>query len=303
MSRLKIAIVTGGFSRERDISLVTGQRVLDALDPEKYIVSLCDAANRDALLALAAEKPDVAFVAMHGKGGEDGSIQGYLQWIGVPFTGSGVLASALALDKRLAKQLFACNGIDVPRDVVLTAASDRGQASQVGIPCVVKPNTQGSSDGVAIVRRTEDLPAAVEKALTYEDTVLVEEFITGVEITCGVLGNKTLELLPPVEIVPKGGFYDRESKYVPGATDEICPARLPDAIAKRAQNIAGQCHALLGCRGMSRTDMIVSGNRIVVLETNTMPGMTGTSLLPREANVAGYSFGQLLDRIIGLARE
>jgi D-alanine-D-alanine ligase len=169
---------------------------------------------------------------------------------------------------------------------------------------VVKPNSLGSSDGVTIVRQGDDFRAAVEAAFELDDTVLVEEFIQGVEVTGAVLGNVELEALPLVEIVPSSGFYDRHDKYTPGATDEICPARLSDDLTSSCQEAALRCHRALGCRGVSRTDMLVTRDGLVyTLEVNTIPGMTPTSLVPRSAGVAGYSFSQLMDKLIALALD
>jgi len=329
MSKLNVAVLMGGASAERDISLSTGRQILQALDTRQYSVfaldtqpvaalpagtpdhvrlmrSAADESPETSLTGLplvgASSRPDVVIVALHGKGGEDGTVQGFLETLGISYTGSGVLASALAMDKARCKTFLAACGILVPEGKVLGPHDD--VPGQFARPCVVKPAMQGSSDGMTILDMQSDLSDAVAAARKFDDSVLIEEFIEGTEITCAVLGNYELEALPLVEIVPSKGVYDREAKYTPGATDEICPARLPDATAQAAKEIAMTCHRALGCRGMSRTDMIVTPvGDIFVLEVNTIPGMTPTSLLPRAAATAGYTFTALLDKLIGFALE
>ena len=321
MTRLKVAVLMGGTSAEREVSLSTGRQILGALDAEKYTVPL-DAASGQKFpcrCSAASAAPcggphghdrfrkrrtrSRMCLALHGRGGEDGTLQGLLDLLGIRYTGSGVLASALAMDKAMAKRVLKTVGIRVPEDITLR----RGEAMQteaLPLPVIVKPNAQGSTIGMTIVREASEMEAALEAAFEYDDTVLVEQFVTGTEITVPILGNSHLEVLPIVEIVPSGGFYDYKAKYTAGATDEIVPARISDDIAAEARRIAELCHQTLGCRGMSRTDMIVTAqSEIYTLEVNTIPGMTPTSLLPRSADAAGYSFSQLLDTLIGLARE
>ena len=247
--------------------------------------------------------PRSPVIALHGKGGEDGTLQGLLDLLGIRYTGSGVLASALAMDKAMCKRVLMGAGVPMPGDRTLRRG-DHTLGSDLMLPLIVKPNAQGSTIGMTVVRHADELAGAVETAFEYDDTVLIEQFITGTEITVPILGNAELETLPIVEIVPSGGFYDYAAKYTPGATDEIVPARIPDLVAVEANRIAQVCHRTLGCRGMSRTDMIVTlEGEIYTLEVNTIPGMTPTSLLPRSAQAAGYSFGHLLDRLIALALE
>jgi UDP-N-acetylmuramate--alanine ligase len=303
-NKMNVVIVTGGRSSERDISLITAQRIQENLDPDKYAVTTVDSADPIALLGLARQKPDVAFVAQHGKGGEDGAIQGLLEILGIPYTGSGILASALALDKLRCKDILAASGIPLARHVALFAGEKRGFQGEIALPIVVKPNSAGSSDGVSIVRTESGISAAIDLAFRFDSTVLIEEFCPGMEITGGILGNENLESLPLVEIIPVNEFYDREAKYTPGMTEEICPARLPDDVTARALQIARDCHRIIGCRGMSRTDMMVSEQGdIRVIEVNTIPGMTSVSLLPFAALNAGYSFPNLLDQLIAFALE
>ena len=254
---------------------------------------------------------DVAFIGMHGPWGEDGTIQGLLEILGIPYVGSGVLASALAMDKVMAKRVLAASGIDVPREAVVTRASQardprtaRAAAGAIGYPVFVKPVRQGSSFGAAPADGPDQLDAALADALRYDDRALIEEKLEGTELTVGVLGSaEDLSALPVIEIVTTRTFFDYKAKYDPEATQEICPARIPPESAARAQEIALRAHRALGCDDFSRTDMIMSGERIVALEVNTIPGMTANSLLPKAARVAGIPFGELLERLIGLALE
>jgi D-alanine-D-alanine ligase len=329
----------GGRSSEREISLRSGAMVLRHLDRAKYDPLAFDtsvmhrlgaralhgelpapaAADLTALAPLApralepdsrAPGVDVAFIALHGRGGEDGTIQGLLELLGVPYTGSGVLASALAVDKVISKRVFKAEGIptapwcDFHTDNCADAhalAADVLRA--MGLPVVVKPVSEGSTIGISIVRREQDLPRAIEDAARYDAHVMAEAFVPGVEITAAILGNRRPQVLPLVEIVPQSGFYDYEAKYTPGATEEIVPARIDDATARRARDAALAAFEALGCRGVARVDMIVGSAGPVVLEVNTIPGMTETSLVPRAAEALGIGFPQLLDRIIELALE
>jgi D-alanine-D-alanine ligase len=274
--------------------------------------------SEDALvLSGAAEalvdrsRVDVALICLHGRFGEDGTIQGMLELLGVPYTGSGVLASALAMDKTMAKKLFQVEGVPTPPSVTVRGRKEadrfleasRENRATVTCPLVVKPSRQGSTIGISIVREPADLAAALDTALAFDEEVVIEAFVEGIEITCPVLGNDELTPLPIVEIVPTGGFYDYERKYTPGATEEIVPARISPEQTQFAQDLAIRAHRALGCRGFSRTDMIVGADGIWVLEVNTIPGMTPTSLLPRSAAAAGIPFPQLLDRMIQLALE
>ncbi len=337
MNKIRVAVLMGGTSAERAISLSTGRQILAALDREKYIPMALDAAalkggsheplpagvtadvgsSEIAPLRIeelscgeAGAKPDVVFIALHGKGGEDGTIQGMLELLGIPYTGSGVLASALAMDKALTKKLLRAEGIAVPQDIVLkrhssfavAELSSKIQAS-FGFPVIVKPNAQGSTIGCHVVREPSGLDEAIEDAFRFDPTVLVEQFLTGTEITAGVLGNEKPEALPLIEIITGSGFYDYHAKYSPGGSSHIIPARISEAAAQTSTDYALRCHALLGCRGMSRTDLMVVGDQPYVLEINTIPGMTPTSLLPDAARAAGISFAELLDMLIVYALE
>lgn len=323
------------------MSLNTGGQVLNSLDPERYDVYALDTASGkmfvpnaisggitpkllmagdDKVTALTelprlpvAARPDVVFIALHGPGGEDGSVQGFLETLGIPYTGSGVLASALAMDKVRYKAFVGTESIVTPPGMVFykgDSAENRRAISNVGrnlgYPVIVKPSKQGSTYGCSVVKEEGYLKSALDKAFRYDDTALVEQQMIGTEITVAVLGNNDPIALPVVEIVSKDGFFDYESKYSMGESGatEIVPARISEEATKEAQNIAVQCHRLLGCRGMSRTDMFVlEDEEIVTLETNTIPGMTATSLLPKAAQAAGIAFPDLLNHLINLARE
>lgn len=355
--RLRVAVLMGGTSAERDVSLSTGRQILDALDPEKYAVAAIDTRDIVALpghgsapflaaverslepgatgvdvygqeepepalvpaerpnppVHVSGERPDVVFIALHGKGGEDGSIQGTLELLGLPYTGSGVLPSALAMNKAMSKRLFRAEGIPTVPEIQARRGACRSEAElfrQVeeqlgGFPVFVKPNAEGSTFGCTLVKTPDQLSDAIALALRYDETALIETYVRGMEITVGVLETLDdppgLQALPVIEIVPQGEFYDYESKYAEGGSEHIIPARLPDAQRRRAQEIALRCHQVLGCRGMSRTDLIVEAGRMFVLEVNTIPGMTPTSLLPQAAEHAGIAFSALLDRLIACA--
>ena len=265
-----------------------------------------------ALVPAAGESQgiDVAFLALHGRYGEDGTVQGLLDLLGIPYVGSGTLASALAMDKAMAKKVLAADGLPVPAGAVVDRAAFRQdpegetrRAVAAALPAIVKPVAQGSSVGLSLVETEGAMRAALEKALVHDARALVEERLPGTEITVGVLGNRELQALPVVEIVSKHALFDYESKYDPALSDEICPARIPEEVAGVARDLALRAHRSLGCRGLSRTDMIVSPRGPVILEVNTLPGMTVNSLLPKAARQAGLSFAELLDRLVTLALE
>ena len=330
--KLHVAVLMGGSSSERPVSLSTGQQIVAALDKEKYLVSSVDTRDLLALIAPTTEpayigngqagardleaasgRADIVFIALHGTGGEDGTVQGMLEFLGLPYTGSGVLASALAMNKSKSKRLFASIGVPVIPDVTITANQAEVQglpaltkqiSTTLGYPVFVKPNAEGSTFGCSLVEAGESADAqllsALQNALKFDKTVLVEKYIQGTEITAGVLEDETGEpqTLPLVEIVPESKYYDYESKYASGGSEHIIPARLNAEQTARAQAQALACHNALGCEGMSRTDMIVTEDAAYVLEVNTIPGMTPTSLLPQAADSAGIPFSQMLDRII-----
>jgi D-alanine-D-alanine ligase len=308
MKKLRLALIAGGKSSERDVSLKSGEQVYQALDKAKYDIRRYDPAADLERLVREAPELDVALIIMHGRGGEDGTMQGLLDLLGVPYQGSGVLASALAMNKEMSKILYQEAGLKVPRALAFNrgeAPGSREIETALGLPLVIKPVNEGSSIGITIARSRQELETGLAAAFHYDVRVLVEEFITGTEVTGGVLGNATLQTLPLVEICPSASynFFSYEAKYQAGATTEICPARLNLELTQAAQQCALTAHTALGCRGYSRTDMLVTGDDIFVLETNTIPGMTATSLFPQAAQAAGLEFPALLDRLIDLALE
>lgn len=311
--RLTVAVLMGGDSPERDVSLLSGLRVMQALDPEKYCAVAVDPAlfkGRGEFWGLqellTRERPDVAFIALHGKHGEDGAVQGMLELLGIPYTGSGVLPSALAMNKHAAKIVFREVGLSTPAGLLVSDCENdtlERIRRRLNLPLMVKPNQGGSTLGATRVFDWSELPRALRKALAYDETVLVEELIEGVEVSVPVLGRREPQALPPVEIAPRSGYYDFQAKYVPGATEEIVPARLPSEILHLLQETAVAAHLALGCRGVSRVDMIVRETTPFVLEVNTVPGLTPTSLLPRSAEAAGIRFAELIERILSDALE
>ena len=308
MSRLRLALIAGGVSGEREVSLNGAKGVEKALDPGKYEVIRYDPATDLPRIAADAPNIDVAFILLHGIHGEDGTMQGFLELLGIPYQGAGVLGSAMAMDKNLAKIMYRLHGLPVANWEMASRddVTDPGRLLEtLQLPLVIKPVRQGSSIGMSIVREKETLPAALELAFEHDNEVMVEEFITGREITVGVIGNKELSALPLVEVIPdaKYEFFDYEAKYQPGATKEVCPAEVSEDITQKAQEYGLIAHKALQLRGYSRTDMIVTGNDICILETNTIPGMTPTSLLPQAAAQFGLNFPALLDKLIELALE
>jgi len=307
--KIQLALIAGGKSGEREVSLAGAKGVLATLDREKYDVYQFDPATDLAQLAQDAGKLDVAFILLHGPFGEDGSMQGFLDLLGLPYQGAGVLGSALAMDKNLAKVLFRLAGLPVA-DWLMVKSGDtvlpESLSAKLGFPLVVKPVAQGSSLGMSIVHDNRELAAGLEKAFSFDDAVMVEQYLNGREITVGVLGNDDLTPLPLVEIIPGKAppFFAYTAKYTAGATVEICPADFPEDITRLAQDYWVRAHKALQLRGYCRTDMIVAEDgSIRVIETNTIPGMTPTSLLPQAAKEYGLPFSQLLDRLIELALE
>lgn len=303
----RVAVLMGGRSAEREVSLNTGLQVGDALESRGFDVVRIDSGDADFIERLAASGAGAVFICLHGRFGEDGTVQGLLELMDLPYVGSGVLASALAMDKVTSKHVFTCEGIRTPEYVALRrgAGADVGLISaRLGVDVVVKPATEGSAIGVHIVHDESELPAALEEAFTHDDVVLVERFVTGVEVTVGVLGNDEPVALPTLQIVPEHDFYDYESKYVPGMSRHIIPAGIPEAERAECARLAVASHVALGCRGLSRADMIVTDDGAVyLLEVNTIPGMTSTSLFPDAAAAAGIEFPELCERLVSLALQ
>lgn len=343
--KLRVAVICGGISSEREVSLKSGKQVLSHLDTSLYETHLVEiAADGQWLLAAEKNEPlqidvaqpadqqflsassqglslapqsrpfDVAFIALHGAYGEDGRVQALLDLLKIPYTGSGVLASSLCMNKGLTLKLVEGFGVAVPHSFTLYRRSSRSTQEvdarilrELQYPCIIKPNASGSSMGISPVRSSEMLAEALEKAFHEDEVILVQEYIKGRELTCGVLGNASVggetTVLPPVEIVLNGEFFDYDAKYVSTETKEICPALLEESQMTEVKRLAEQIHIGIGCDGLTRTDFILRDETYYFLETNTIPGLTEQSLCPKEAAAAGMTFGEFLGKQIELARE
>lgn len=304
--RLRVAVIMGGASSEREVSLKSGEAVINALDQKKYRIMTYEPPQDIVRLVDDADCLDVALVMMHGRGGEDGSMQGLLDIIGVPYQCSGVLGCALAMDKVMAKDRFRQAGLPVAPDMVIDAETENPSGNalkDIGLPLVVKPSREGSSFGVTICTKESQVRQAIDDALALDKQVIVEKFISGRELTCGLIGEPVPEPLPLVEIIPGEGhqFFDYVAKYTPGVTNEVCPAPLDEEMTKKIQDLAVQAHKALGLERYSRIDFILGEDGPIILEANTVPGMTENSLLPLAGKAAGMTFSQLMDRLIELA--
>jgi len=298
LKKKRIGVMMGGLSREREISLKTGKAVLKALVEKGYNACSIDVGH-DIAETLVKERIECAFIALHGRFGEDGTIQGMLELMRLPYTGSGVLSSALALHKIMAKKLFLCEKIPTP-PFEAVQRQDIGKESfrniSLSLPLVIKPAREGSTIGVSIVRTEEELALSLKEAGKYDEEILVEKFVGGKEITVGILEDIPL---PIIEIVPKSGFYNYHSKYTKGETQYIIPARIPREKYLYAQEISLKAFRALGCSGFSRVDLMTDEQSDpFVIDVNTMPGMTETSLLPQAAGYAGIPFEDLVERIL-----
>ncbi len=293
----KIGVLFGGLSAERDVSLKSGAAVHQALVALGYNAVAIDA-GRDLADVLKREGIEVAFIALHGRYGEDGCVQGLLELLQIPYTGSGVLASALAMHKRYSKQVFAASGIlTAPFRCYRRGETVIPDGLPFATPVVVKPVQEGSSVGISIVKEESQLEAAFELAFRYDDEILVEQFVKGQEVQVGILND---EPVGAIEIVPRNEFYDFEAKYTDGMAEHIFPARLEPGLYKKAQQAGLAAHRALGCKGYSRVDLLVTtAGDCFVLEVNTLPGMTSLSLLPEiAAKGAGLTFEALVSRIV-----
>ena len=303
MKKRKIGVLFGGLSAEREVSLRSGKAVLKALKSIGCHVVAIDAKG-DFYAKLKKQKIEQVFIALHGGHGENGAVQGMLEVMGIPYTGSGVLASSLAMDKVVSKKIFLYHQIPVPaftivrRDESEVTSNDRDASrGKLSLPVVVKPATEGSSVGVAIVKDKKAFRAALKKAFGYGDTALIEEYIRGQEVQIAILDDK---VLGGVEVRPSDEFYSYEAKYTAGRTQYIFPPQLDNKTYRRAEKAALAAHQALGCSGATRVDLIIDlNNNPYVLEVNTIPGMTETSLLPKIAKNAGLEFPQLIRRILG----
>ena len=332
-SKINVLVLCGGPSNEREVSLKTGLQIAKALPKNKYQLTLAEITkdgrwllrngippslgNSKALIPTSRNSTlqefDVAFVGMHGRFGEDGKVQALLEMIGIPYTGSGVLASALGMNKMRTLEIIAKYGIKTPHFMALHSMPvekdiltvQRKVERSIGYPCVVKPNESGSSIGISIVGEKDDLLGAIKKAFKEDTIVLIEGYIKGKELTCAVMGNtgrSALVALPPIEIIPTGEFFDYNAKYDSKETKEICPARIKKSHKAKLQALAQRIHAIIGCDGLSRSDFILtSRGEFYFLEINTIPGLTEASLAPKAAKAHGMPFPKFLDVQIQLA--
>jgi D-alanine-D-alanine ligase len=305
-----VAVLKGGRSLERQVSLRSGARVEDALARLGHEVIPIDV-GLDLIQRLREAAPDTAFIAMHGRDGEDGTVQELLEILDIPYTGSGVLACVRSIDKVLAKHLMVERGIPTPDFYAFneTAFRELGAAEALGaieerleFPIVVKPSSQGSALGIKFARGPADVPAALVAAFSYDSKVLLERHVDGRDLAVSILDGKPL---PVVEAVPQGEeFYDFEARYEIGRTTFVCPAELPGDLTDRAQELALRTYELLGCEAFARVDLMLdAGGELTVLEANPIPGLTETSLLPQAAEAAGISFDDLVARIVALSLD
>jgi len=301
----RVGVLMGGMSGEREVSLRTGEGVAKALADRGYDVAriVFGPGTRGVDQLVREADIDTAFLALHGRGGEDGCVQGLLELLGIPYTGSSVLASALAMDKLKSKELFRLHNLPTP-PYYLVSEADVPELCEIhesfGFPVIVKPRSEGSSLGVTKASNLAELETAVRGALVHDRFALVERFVRAMEVHVGVLDGR---VLGAIEVVPKSGFYDYASKYTPGATDYICPPRLPTTRARGVMNLAERAARALGCSGACRVDLLVTeGENEYVLEVNTLPGLTPTSLLPKIAASAGIDYGALCEAILRGAR-
>ena len=316
--KIKVGVLAGGFSNERQISLLTGKQIVQALPKEKYQAVLIEISKDEKkaipelIKKLSRQKMDVAFIGLHGRFGEDGKIQAILDVLQIPYTGSGVLASALGMDKVKCMEVLEKNKILLPKFITFInpkinfSKVDEKIKKTFGYPCVVKPNESGSSVGVTIVKNSKQLMPAIKKAFQEDKIVIAQKYIQGRELSAGVMGNSNQERIltfPVIEIVTPGAeFFDYKQKYFSQTVREICPTNIPQKIENKIRETAKKIHQILGCDGLTRSDFILTkDNKFYFLEINTLPGQTQTSLCPKEAKAAGIAFPDFLDQQIQLA--
>jgi D-alanine-D-alanine ligase len=307
MMNKKIIVLMGGPSSEREVSLNTGNAILAALQSKGYNAIGLELDPPRLFEQLKEHQGEVVFNAIHGKFGEDGYLQGALELLDIPYTGSGVLASAIAMDKAVSKQIFKAKEIPTPpaklfKKEEINSTTKGNIIAEFGLPVVVKAVAQGSSIGVTIAENDIELSAAIEIAKKYDNNILIEQYIKGRELTVAVMGSADITVLPIIEIVPHSGKYDYQSKYTKGATDYLVPAQLTQTVADKVSNIAENTFKALGCKGVARVDfMLDQAENPYVLEVNTIPGMTATSLVPKAAKSAGITFEDLCEKILLMA--
>jgi len=297
---MKVAVLMGGRSPERDISLLSGRNVVQALQEAGFETEAIDA-GLEVAEQIKASRAEAVFIALHGEYGEDGTLQGMLEYLNIPYTGPGVLASSLAMNKVKSKKMFEAYGIPTPpwlyfnkEEMPLEEMAQKIKSRVFGYPVIVKPSTLGSAIGVYKVKNETELESALEGVLNYSPQALAEKFIAGRELTVGILGGKEPFALPVTEILPKEDFYNYTAKYQKGMSDHVVPALIPAPIYEKAQELGLRAHQALDCYGMSRVDLMLEGDSLYVLEVNTIPGMTDTSLLPEAAKKAGIDFPELV---------
>lgn len=306
-AQCKVALLCGGRSDEREISLKSGEGALAALTEAGFPVKVLDPAKKEDLVTLISGDFDVAFLCMHGKYGEDGTLQGLLEMIDLPYTGSGVWSSALSMNKARTKLFYEHAGVPTPPQVWLRKGDEvdiDAIVAKIGTHCVIKAASGGSSVGIYMATTPEEIEKDIAAAFEIDNDVIIEKFITGDEFTIAVIGNKEPMALPVIKIVPKAGFYDFESKYAPGGSEHLCPAPISEELTARLKALAVAAHKALECSGVSRTDFIVDvEGGCWALETNSLPGMTKTSLLPDAARIEGIPFPELCTMLIQFALE
>lgn len=305
---LKIAVLYGGVSKEREVSISSSKGIIDALKKNGHDVVAIDF-HPERLHEIIELKVDLVFIALHGKFGEDGSVQGLLDMLNIPYVGSGVLASALAMDKYKAKQLFESVNIPTAKGK-LYRIMDTTDVTEIvedivnnfSVPFVIKPNREGSTVGLTIVKKHDEINEAIERATESDEYILVEQFIKGKELTVPVLGKMNEETaLPIIEIIPKNELYDYESKYSEGGSEHIIPARISDELTEQIQNYAVRAHQALGCETYSRADFLLTDDgKPYILEVNTLPGMTPTSLFPDSAKAVNMSYEEMVEKLVQL---
>jgi D-alanine-D-alanine ligase len=307
VKKMKIGVLIGVKSTEKEIAMKTAKNIISALKVKGY--EFCEIPIDENIVEnIKREKIDVAIISAHGLYGEDGTIQGLLELLGIPYVGSGVLASALALNKVMAKKIFLFHKIPTPKWVEISKKDMETKdlekilenIKELKKPWIVKPSNQGSTIGLSVANNKDELIKALEYAFKFDQYILIEEFIRGKEITASIYDVENTICLPLIEIIPKTGFYDYQTKYTPGLSEHIIPARLSEETYKKAQELGVLAHQALGCRHLSRVDMIVEEDtqNIYVLEVNTIPGMTETSLYPESAKAFGIEFPDLIDSFI-----
>ncbi len=339
--KIRVGVILGGASSEKEVSLESGRNIFAKMDRKKYepVAIFMDSrcgfweiplkfvmrnSTRDIEMDLDEEgkripyedlksRVDLVCIGLHGKYGEDGCLQGLLELLGIPYTGSGVLGSALGMDKYTCRRLFAMSGIDVPKTVPVDLAEWNGDgkepildriAGEIGFPCVVKPTREGCSTAVKKVVSKDGIPSALTEAFQWDNRVLVEEFLDGMEVTCGVIGNEDPLPLTPSETIPTQDILSLEDKFLYGQGENKTPARVPDDVLQRIQDTAVQAYKALGLKGYTRVDMFVrKDGRVAVLEPNTLPGMTPSTVLFHQAAASGINQTELIDRVIGFALE